>query len=1234
MKSKLPDKALLTKTDYGAKSPKKKQKHDHGCSDNSDSADHYLEEKPYKFFINDNKRGSLSNKVYRCETNISCPSLDQVSVHYDLKYVVNIPVVASDNKKSVSLQKIIETESFGKTAKESLEQTKNRVSVVVGINKKKSVIEANNKILDGELTTPIESSYPYKRFGYFWKPEWIKIEPDGYTLTIQVTDQNVSELPKKMLKLPTLLKEKESGKLYLYCKWLDEKPSIKPCYGAVFNKLFSENYLSSSIIVSYTENKDLFNLFIEKKYHSGKTKQVKLGTVKNWCTNSEMSQEDKERHVAIEEAKPTLKMIPYREIRNNLNNSKECLDLLNHAQNTSKKTYLMFFDSSIESLLSLADGVGVMSCYDNMILKYNKKNQGHYPEIISTGYRIDPVKYPLDSKGVRYDMDIRTQSNKYNPNSIYPPEPNFGILTLAGQNPENFIDGNKQYSSPNESLILIKNILENRKIEINQLGSIFKGKHAVQIEARPRMLLKSKNGERKEFQSSKVNFRGEYINWSQQDFKNFRNTSQSHFKPKEWAKYTVDKHEIKAIEIYQDSKDRLFTSLNLIRLSCDPEKYQYWKLKKLLGERSTYILFKESLYYFDNQHPLVKLTVNVDELSKLFPANEDQLTTIKGANLDRILSITGVIYHKHALTIAQVKMMAISLLSKLFTAYDPISIANKMIKQNNINFDKTFVNVINNYYEMSPYIVNASRKKCSHDLYKNYFDKTKSVDEIKKYLCLLSDSLGNDFKMIEKAAIYSGSQIYENIFYEFLTGYPQVVSDLFTKFTEEFFYPPPEPGTLSDHNQTAMIKDICEDNFAIIANRSFERRGFYQMTYLHLAALAGNTKYVRFILGQKLLNRNVEAAHGILPLHCAIEYYIQHDEDYDFEQNYENDLNLIDLLVDNYNLFSPMPNKKTALYRILTKLREPDILIDHLYKKNRIGISLYQPLALYTNMLKRCIPFEAFNNPFIHIIEQIEDGHQAAILIELFAKMGADININFRKNDCDEEGSADLPVFLAIRRGDLSILKAIDYVGGNFCDIYDYRGLPPLLAAIFDGASLNMLKTLYDCGASLTNNNLERDILYPALRTCAFFEIIRLDDSRKYLDFLKYIVDNSEPEEISNLIITCSCELDYSEADDDEDLELLDLIINEELIEVIDLLFFNKDDTKSEILKRFSDEIQEKIVKLRFGSQSLSSDYSETEEDSQSTSTEKEKPYNPEFFKAKTESDSVSRSANNRFTFG
>lgn len=1112
MKSKIDTSKKRSNTlepDIYSQHPKKKCKQDisgpeieilYDCSTSSDSdsdtedeldlPDRYLEEGPYKFFLNENKRGKIGSIKDTPEGIINCPSLNLKPLN-NLNYVVNIPVIASEGKKSVTLPHMLQTQSFGKTSFESAQLTQNRMSLVIGVNKLKSVVQENNKVLYDELKSPVTSNFPYKRIGYFWKPQWEMIKPAGYTLNVCI-----EETLSKKYKSPTLIKDQSSNHVYIYGKWFGEKSSLKCLTENTASELFEKKPLPKTIVVSHTSNPKLFEAIIEVHGHSGKTQPVGLGTVRKWYENSKES-DNKTLHIASEEKKPKLMMIPYREIRDTLKDSDGCSGLLKYSQDralkSDKPTYLMFFDSSIESFRT-KEGIGVMSCYDKMIQKYhNKKNS--YPVVISTGYRIDSDKYPIESKSIDYDMDVRTKTNKWNENSIYPPEPNFGILPLPYKKIESCDDGEKNYPSPKEAPIMVCNIIKERELNPNEPGIVFKGKHAVQMEIRPRML-----GGKTKFNASQVNFRGEILNWNEQFFKSFRNTSQSHFKPLQWANSTLNKYKLMPVILY------------------------------------------------------------VDKSGALSKTNVNALKT-------------------YTLTENDVKCMLASLLSKLFTAYDPVSICNKISTN---DFRDNLIAVLKTYHEIVPYIVENDKKDRSQLLYTNYFDKATKLEEIKHYVCLVSDIVGKSFGNINQAAKSAGLKIYKNIYRDCFSDHPKWVEALLKQFINEFIPSERRTYKITD-DTTRMIKAICEDNFF------YEDLGNFNMSYLHLAALTGNTNYVDFLLKDSLVDKNIKAMYDILPLHCAIKYYIKHDEDYDFEYTYENDLMLIELLADSENIFYKMANGKSALYVILTELPHPEIVIERLYDKNHIEEYVYKLLIAYTTMLKKNnIPFEAFNNPLIHIIEHIEDVEEAALLIILFVIHGAGIDENHNEdNYADDDSLSDSPLFFAIRRGDFQLIKAISDVEGAFSEVYNHQGLPPLLYAIHKNASYMMLKTLYDCGASLLETNMGQDwgnyTFDPILQTCAIIEIIRPSlGGKRNLALLQYIFANEDIESIMELLLLDNYDEDRSDDEDDEDgsQSVLDILIEEEDIEAIQTIFFNDDMEANEILDRLDDKKSRKILKI------------------------------------------------------
>ena len=252
-------------------------------------------------------------------------------------------------------------------------------------------------------------------------------------------------------------------------------------------------------------------------------------------------------------------MVPYREIREKIKNHTNTKTLVKEARekNPRAPVYLGFFDPDTKKLR--AGQVGSFSVFDQEV----KKN----PELViaSVGYMIEDPTNPLLELGVLFDLSVRDMTARYIKNGVYYPEPCTIVRVPEDSDtvPEHFVKkGARHYRSPKEMPILIKSVLEERKLNAQRVMA-FNMDGAI-VTAKPARM-------QREFTAMK-NMNNKIILWRLEDFSTMRSISQTHAMSRDWALYIVDAVQLTEYDGFNrsDIKNILTSLISRVYKAFDP----------------------------------------------------------------------------------------------------------------------------------------------------------------------------------------------------------------------------------------------------------------------------------------------------------------------------------------------------------------------------------------------------------------------------------------------------------------------------------------------------------------------------------------------------------------------------------------------------------------------------------------------------------------------------------------
>lgn len=285
--------------------------------------------------------------------------------------------------------------------------------------------------------------------------------------------------------------------------------------------------------------------------------------------------------------------------------------------------------------------------------------------------------------------------------------------------------------------------------------------------------------------------------------------------------------------------------------------------------------------------------------------------------------------------------MLVSLISRIFKAFDPIAIAERQFHAGEIiSFQRCLINVIQNYANSEFKIPAETRDYEKKRIAKKNKDKANDVSELWQYIdsldtlealiqvlhLMLSSSPQNniDERLIVNAAQASNRKIAEIIAENFSLDYEEFSYNLLLSFFKEHQMTD-ERESVSELYQMILnntLFDHKEHALELIRAMQSPERSIFNTLPLHWAAVCGNTPVVEWLLSNseaatvKWVGDITETADGmILPIHLAIRHCKYHGNNLQLlnllcnediiDTKTENDLSLFDMIIN--ELDDPLP---------------------------------------------------------------------------------------------------------------------------------------------------------------------------------------------------------------------------------------------------------------------------------------------------------------------------------------
>lgn len=443
--------------------------------------------------------------------------------------------------------------------------------------------------------------------------------------------------------------------------------------------------------------------------------------------------------------------------------------------------------------------------------------------------------------------------------------------------------------------------------------------------------------------------------------------------------------------------------------------------------------------------------------------------------------------HDLKLPMNELSNLLVSLVGRLFAAYDPF----EMAREKGNGFQKSFIAVLENY-ENEIFVLSPTKRQEKTGQFKLLWqsvDKVKSIEDCLQKIDLLFQKPGTGVKL-QKAVKQSMEVVVEIYRDKFCLNFIELSMDLMMSFDKPItprekwmrYYSPPSQLNLSEigsqlHQEVLekmlasdwIGKDHFKKQVKILSHD--QRKGYLETYPMHWAAITGNCQAVRFlksIQGREqewIRSVNIPGKNGLLPLHCALRYCVDNGENLELIRELATKENVVQKCVGpHYDTLNPANWTKRWTENIVG--RESPLL------------QALEELYHYPDTLK--LLFEIADIP--EIDEDVGIGQQLLELAELMredaegeCKQKKILSFAIKENcspklirfliewgaefeDCKEELEIESPFSIAISGettinpygSDLERLKLLDILvnAGYNLHLIDESGLTPLTYAI------------------------------------------------------------------------------------------------------------------------------------------------------------------------------------------
>lgn len=151
---------------------------------------------PYKLV---EKEATIAREIiYPNDQSARNPSIPEGNLPL---YLVNVPMAHRPEEEGYEtfekLMKLFKEESFGTNVAESQKEIKERFCLVIGINQIHSIDTRVNRLFKNWLKNmPRAYNVPYRVFGFFWKPNWVKTDANPRIYRIETAFTLLKHLSK------------------------------------------------------------------------------------------------------------------------------------------------------------------------------------------------------------------------------------------------------------------------------------------------------------------------------------------------------------------------------------------------------------------------------------------------------------------------------------------------------------------------------------------------------------------------------------------------------------------------------------------------------------------------------------------------------------------------------------------------------------------------------------------------------------------------------------------------------------------------------------------------------------------------------------------------------------------------------------------------------------------------------------------------------------------------------
>lgn len=394
-----------------------------------------------------------------------------------------------------SFIKKVEKESFGRDRA----QVKDRVAVVIGYNRMRSLSTSVNRLLMEQSEKFAGNPVLNRDIHFFWRPQWVRSKT-GKPVEWETVRDFYRELKKRDPQKARLFRQEREGLTSV------TEQALRKFYEAYKKtKISADEFFTKQNVPPFTA--DHIRVF-EKKLK---------------CKAAKKAVKNVDAYINL--LKKT-SIIPYREIRERIvrhEQTRECAEKLQ--KDKKRPLYMAFQDADVQSMQ------GLFARYDQALEGHLKKHK-MLPEVASGGYKVSDPLNPILEIGVLIDLWIRHFTAQIFPTGIYHPEPNTLVRVKDGETTlEASFLGKGTYTFPQEMPTLIDDLIAKREIQ-NLSGAFLFDAHAALTTAVPARM-------QRRFQAFYTNQR-KVVRWGETDLTIYKGLSQTHYKHRDWAANLCD----------------------------------------------------------------------------------------------------------------------------------------------------------------------------------------------------------------------------------------------------------------------------------------------------------------------------------------------------------------------------------------------------------------------------------------------------------------------------------------------------------------------------------------------------------------------------------------------------------------------------------------------------------------------------------------------------------------------